>query len=585
MQTMNVRSNTSGSRRLDVVVSICITAAMSLAITVPLGAQDAAHPAPPIQPRPLGPTDLQFVDVTTDAGLLYEHGLGDLPFDDATVVSGGVAVGDYDDDGYLDLFVVRGGLGPTQLWRNLGDGTFSEVGVDVGLAVDDPLVAAPLFADVTGDGWLDLVLGGIADAPLRVFQSLGGGAFEDVTADSGLFSTRNNFSSAMADYDRDGDLDWFVAHWSTAGGGANHLWRNDGDVFSPVDWRVGIAPLYLTSDWSFTPIFSDLDDDGWPDLALAGDFGTSRIFHNDAGRRLDLDNRSVLSDENGMGAAVGDFDNDGDFDWFVSSIWDPDGIADGNWGVTGNRLYRNRGDGSFDDVSLEAGVRQGYWGWGACFGDFDHDGWLDLFHTNGFQAAAAGEFLADPVRLFVNRRDGTFDERSAASGLDDTGLGRGVVCFDYDRDGDLDLFIANHSGAPRLYRNDRLDDRHWLTVELRDDSANSRAVGARLTLSAAGTTQVREIRCGSNYLSQNPSEAHFGLGDAAAIDYLEVRWPDGEVSLYDDLAVDQHWVLRRSRATAVDIPTLGPWGLAVLAALLVIASWRRRSAPGRRLRA
>lgn len=539
---------------------------------------------------------LQFTEVTEAAGLTYEHGLGSLPFNDAVVVSGGVAVGDYSGDGFIDLLVIRGGLGPPLLLRNNGSGGFEDVSETSGLDIDDPLATAPLFADLDGDGWLDLVLGGIADAPLRLFRNRLGVDFEEVTATSGFFSTRNNFSSTVADYDRDGDLDLFVAHWSPLGGAANHLWRNDGDTFSPVDWRVGIAPLFLTTDWTFTANFSDLDDDGWPDLLLASDFNTSRIFRNELGEDLVLDERTELTDENGMGAALGDFDNDGDFDWFVTSVWDPDGVPEGTWGVTGNRLYRNHGDGSFDEISEAAGVRQGYWGWGTCFGDFDHDGWLDIFHTNGFQAPDSTEFFEDPVRLFINRRDGTFEEQSALAGLTDTGLGRGVACFDYDRDGDLDLFIANHSGAPRLYRNEIIQDNgvrddgregpvshHWLTVQLQDDrSLNRQGIGARVTLTTSNLTQVREIRCGSNYLSQNPSEAHFGLGEAQHIDSLRIRWPDGGEDLFEDFAVDQHLVIRRDDGSqaAVEIPTVSPWGLGILIISLLGATlWtlRRRS--------
>ncbi len=518
-----------------------------------------------------GDLGIHFTDVTVEAGLIYEHGLGSLPFEDPVLVSGGAAVGDYDDDGFVDLFVVRGGVGPPMLWRNNQTGGFEDVTAGSGLEIDDPLVTAPMFADFSGDGWLDLVLGGLADAPLRLFRNRGGVDFVEVTDGSGLFSSRHNFSSTMADYDRDGDLDLFVAHWSPDGGGANHLWRRDADIFSPVDWRVGIAPLYQSIDWTFTANFSDLDGDGWPELLLASDFGTSRVFRNERGRRFELDTRSELSDENGMGAALGDYDNDGDIDWFVTSIWDPDGTPEGNWGVTGNRLYRNRGDGSFEEVSEDAGVRQGYWGWGACFGDFDHDGWLDIFHTNGFQAPNASQFLDDPVRFFHNRGDGTFEERSQSLGLDDTGLGRGVACFDYDRDGDLDLFIANHSGPPRLYRNDGTSGHHWLSVRLRDDGANRHGIGARLTLTSDGFRQMREIQSGSNYLSQQPAEAHFGLAENGRIDRLHILWPDGGEQVLLDLPVDQQLLIERLGTPVADIPALSGWG-AVLFSLLLIAA-------------
>jgi hypothetical protein len=232
-----------------------------------------------------------------------------------------------------------------------------------------------------------------------------------------------------------------------------------------------------------------------------------------------------------MGAAVGDFDNDGDLDWFVSSIWDPDGTAEDHWGVTGNSLYRGRGDVSFEDVTLAAGVQQGYWGWGATWADINNDGHLDLFHVNGFGRSAeylpSRDFYADPSRLFVAAGDGSFTEQSESLGIDDRGLGRGVVSFDFDRDGDLDLFIANGQGRPVLYRNDGGNGSGYLTIKLRGPAGNSQGIGARIEVSTGSMTQMREMRAGSNFESQDPAEAHFGLGDSEAADRVRVSWPDG----------------------------------------------------------
>ncbi len=530
-----------------------------------------------------------FTEVSQQAGLLYEHGLGVYPPHVTLLVSGGVAAGDVDGDGWTDLFVTRGGLGPTLLFANRGDGTFEEVGAAAGVAIAGEIAVGPTFADIDGDGWLDLILGGIFGASPRVFANRGDGTFEEVTASSGLFSTRETYSSAFGDYDRDGDLDLFFTHWSPFGGdiGAPHLWRNDGrGGFSPVDWTVEIAPLYQQIDWTFTANFADIDDDGWPDLLVTGDFGTSQVFRNrgpGAGGgpvTFEILTGPVISDENGMGAAVGDVDNDGDLDWFVASIWDPDGVAEGEWGVTGNRLYRNLGSGAdggavFEDATEHAGVRRGYWAWGSCFADFDNDGWLDLFHTNGFQAAGAEDFFEDPARLFVNNRDGTFIERAGELGLADTGQGRGVVCFDYDRDGDIDLFVANNQGPPLLYRNDGGNAGRFLAVRLRGAGGNSEAIGARLTLRAAGLTQTREIRAGGNYLSQNPAQAHFGLADAALVEELRVRWPDGEEQTLTDLAVDRLLEIRQGESPAVEIPAFGPLGLLVTILALGTLALRR----------
>ena len=518
------------------------------------------------------------------------------PLTEPQSISGGVAAGDFDRDGWPDLYVVRGNLGPNLLFRNRGgDGAFvfEEVGESAGLAISGSGVG-PTFGDLDGDGWLDLVIGGIDGDSPRLFRNLRDGTFEEITASAGIFSSRDTFSVALGDYDLDGDLDLFLSHWAPPPGdpiGAPHLWRNNGGdplTFSPADFSAGIATAFMERDWSFTPTFTDFDDDGGPDLLVAGDFGTSLVFRNlgpDAGGTVTFENLTgpVISDENGMGAAVGDFDNDGDLDWFVSSIWDPDGIPEGNWGVTGNRLYRNLGDFELEDATDEAGVRFGFWGWGSCFADFDNDGWLDLFHTNGFQVPAAVDFLEDPARMFISDGGGTFVERSAELGVDHPGQGRGVVCFDYDRDGDVDLFVANNSGPPLLYRNDGGNELGYFQLRLRGTGANSEAIGARVSIQAGSSKQLREMRAGSNFVSQNPVEAHFGLGQAERIDELRIVWPDGEVQMLTDLEADQRLVIEQGfEPRAIDVPVLGAAGLILLALSILIAgiSKLRRSRSG-----
>ena len=502
---------------------------------------------------------IQFVQATREAGLQYAHGYRQGADTDARQAIGGVAAGDVDGDQLVDLFLVRGNIGPNLLFLNQGDGTFVEAGEAAGLDLRDTTGSGPMLADLVGNGRLDLVIGGIEDTKPMMFRN-DGDFFVDTTVESGLEARGDTISAAAADYDRDGDLDLFLSHWMGAqptNPGDAHLWRNLGDgAFEPLsDEQIGLS-AYQEKDFSFAPNFTDLDGDGWSDLVVTGDFGTSRIFLNTReGTFLDITDATIISDENGMGAAVGDYDNDGDLDWFVSSIWDP--VGDGGWGVTGNRLYRNRGDGTFDDVTSQAGVREGDWGWAGCFEDFNNDGHLDLFHVNGFvplpgqrdESDKPGQrFLDDPSRLFVSNGNGTFSERSQEAGLDDRGQGRGVVCFDYDRDGDVDLFVANNSGDHQLYRNDGGNRNNWLTIRLFGDPPNTRGIGARVYLTLDGMTQLRETKAGSNYVSQQPDEIYFGLGQYQQVDRLTVVWPDGQIEHWKGLAVNQVLILRQGHA-------------------------------------
>ncbi|MFN8644647.1 MAG: CRTAC1 family protein, partial [Candidatus Binatia bacterium] len=446
---------------------------------------------------------------------------------------------------------MRGDIGPNLLFRNRGDGTFAEVGAAAGVALAGGRSAGPLFADLDGDHRLDLVVGGVEGTAPSVFRNAGDGTFIDVTAASGIAlpTDRDTYSISAADYDRDGDLDLFLSHWLSSyftipDTSSYQLWRNDGSgTFTDVTLAAGIVPLGPSDNFnSFTANFADIDGDRWPDLLVTGDFFTSRIYRNNrAGGFVLATDFTVISEGNAMGAAVGDYDGDGDLDWFVSSIWDPNGIAEGNWDVSGNRLYRNRGDGSFDDVTDAAGVREGYWGWASTFQDFDNDGDLDLFHVNGFGTTSipeTAEFVADPSVFFVNDGDGTFVERGAELGVADTDEGRGVVAFDYDADGDLDLFVHNSEAPGRLYRNDGGNAGHWLDVALRGRAPNTEGVGAWVRVTADGRTQLRELRAGSNYASQDPVVAHVGLGGAPSAS-VEVLWPDGTRSVREDVPANQ----------------------------------------------
>ncbi len=488
-----------------------------------------------------------FTDVTTAAGFNYTHGFVTGLTSEPRMMAPGVAAADYDGDGWADLYAVRGDVGPNLLFRNLGNGTFQEVGAAAGLNITGEEQTGVAWGDIDGDGWLDLILSGLEQltAPM-VFRNLGNGTFQNVTVASGINVGRFTFSSAFGDYDKDGDLDVLLTFWNRGPGSdaRTQMWRNNGaGVFTDVSRAVFGDNTMLRSN-NFTPNFSDVDNDGDADMLMAADFGTSWWAKNNGNGTFTEATTAVISDENGMGATVGDYDNDGDLDWFVSSIWDPDGVADGNWGLTGNRLYRNDGMGGFEDATDEAGVREGYWGWGSCFADFNNDGYLDLFHVNGWPSfpinGAGEEFFLDPSRLFVANGDGTFTEMSSQLGINDTRQGRGVVCFDYDRDGDLDIFISNNMDAPRLYRNNNGNNGNFLAFKLRSSGSNRFAVHARVHVTAGGVTQMRELNGGSSFLSHDPpGEVHFGLGSATRADLVTVTWPNGTTTTLQSVAANQ----------------------------------------------
>ena len=493
--------------------------------------------------------NIRFTEVASQAGLDYEHGyFAGSQINEVQSMAGGVAVGDFDGDGWLDLYVVRGDLGPNLLFRNLGNGTFQEVGAVAGVGIWDGIGSGPAFLDFDGDRKLDLFIGGVERSSPKLFRNLGDGTFRDFTRESGIFIDGNTFSTAYGDFDRDGDLDLFMSHWiGVPSEHTAHLWRNDGQGnFTPIDDIAGIE-AYRELDFSFTPNFTDINRDGWPDLLVTGDFGTSQIFVNNGDGSFSNTTSDVITDENGMGSAIGDFDNDGDFDWFVSSIYNPIGEPtgpNGMTGFTGNRLYRNLGDGTFEDATSSSGVRIGWWGWGATFADLNNDGWLDLVHTNGFPIP---DFEADPTVVFLANGDGTFRETSLELGISDTGQGRGLVSLDFDRDGDQDILITNNSGPPLLYRNDGGNQNgRFLNIRLWGKAPNTSAIGARITVRTGGLSMIREVRCNNNYVSHQPAEVHFGVADALKAD-IEVWWPNGETTFLTGVATNQFLVINREK--------------------------------------
>jgi hypothetical protein len=479
-------------------------------------------------------------------------------------MTGGAAVGDVDGDGHVDLFVTRLDA-PDILFRNRGDGTFEDASIESGLADFDLQSNGAAFADVDNDGDLDLyisVLGAKGD-PVNdrnfLFLNEGPGIFREAALERGTAvqsgGPRRGFSIAVGDYDRDGFVDLHVSEWLPFAASHSRLLRNDGSTapgfFTDATEEAGVN---LQGSDAFGAAFTDLDGDGWPELAVAADFGTGRLFRNTRDGRFEdvTAEANVATDENGMGSTFGDVDGDGDLDWFVSSIYDADETCETwecNWGYTGNRLYRNNGGGMFSDATDAAGVRVGFWGWGSAFFDYDNDGDLDLVMTNGVDfpdTSVEDAFHRDPIRLWENDGEGRMREVSARVGLNATDSGKGLLVFDYDNDGDLDLFVVNNASEPQLYRNDGGNHKRWLRVVARGVISNAEGIGVRVRVfPERGRAQVREIGTATHFLGQSERVAHFGLGKGRGrIAKVVVEWPSGQTQILRRVRANQTLVVR-----------------------------------------
>ena len=497
----------------------------------------------------------QFVDQTLSAGVdylqyltreppfcLFGGGYDCTPAD----MSGGAAVGDVNGDGWPDLYVTR--LEQQDiLFLNEGDGTFTDGTLDAGLTLVVNSNGAG-FADIDNDGDQDLYLTTLGEAQFYLFINDGFGSFSEEALDRGAAVAtpleRFGFSVAFGDYDRDGFLDLYTTEWNNRSvscvGSATRLLHNLGaeapGFFEDVTAHAGVA-LENSGEpqsFGFAPAFVDLDNDDWLDLAVVADFGSSRLFWNNRDGTFSDGTvaAQVGTESSGMGSTFGDFDGDGLLDWFVTAIHRG---AEPN---SGNRLYRNKGDRSFDDVTDAVGVRAGDWGWGAVALDYDNDGDRDLAMTNG--VVWSSRFDDDPT-VFWENDNGLMTEVTAEVGITDRGNGKGILTFDYDGDGDLDLFIVNSGGHPVLLRNDGGNDQAWLRVVVEGGLSNRDGYGAVAWVLPSGSapSQIAVVGASSHFLGQSERVLHFGLGtETNAVAELRVRWPGGTEAVLNDVPLN-----------------------------------------------
>jgi hypothetical protein len=511
-----------------------------------------------------------------------------------------VAVSDFDRDGWQDFYLTNSGEGSfNRLYRNDGDGTFTDVAATVGLADVNQrgtgVSMGAVWGDYDNDGYEDLFLYKYGRPEL--FHNDGGRGFTRVSERAGLPSWVNSNAAIWWDYDRDGWLDLFLAgYWSedvdlwqlkttrimpesfeyANNGGRKYVFRNRGDgTFDETSAALGIQ----SRRWTLAAAAADLRGTGYPDLFLANDYGISELFANDGGKKFVEVGRDAgvgRTPKSGMNAAFGDVFNDGRLSIYKTNISEPGVLVQANdlWVPTAGE----GGAIQYENLASAMGVDLGGWSWGAQFGDLNNDGTLDLYLVNGYVSAgertsywydfseiAVGHsrIIADashwpPMRgrslsgyqrkrVWLNDGLGRFSDVAQDVGVTDTNDGRAIALVDLGNRGVLDAIVANQRGPALIYRNTVREGHHWIAIELEGRSSNRSAIGARVEVIWGGRRQVQEVSGGSGFSAQNQRRLHVGLGTATAVDRVVIRWPSGMKDTLERPAIDQVHRVREAR--------------------------------------
>ncbi len=548
-------------------------------------------PRSPIEGTPLG---VSFVDVVKGSGLDIETiygGVGKNKYLLETTGCG-LAFYDYDNDGWLDVFLVNGwrlegfakGREPhCHLFKNNRDGTFTDVSKGSGLEIRTGWGQACCVGDYDNDGYDDLF---VTYYGQNVLYHNNGRTFTDVTQSAGLIQpgpkTRWNTGCTWVDYDRDGHLDLFVANYvdfdlKTAPlpeegpctykgidvacgppglpGGKNILYHNNGNgTFTDVSQKSGMWNAVGT--YGLSVAASDLDNDGWPDIYVANDSAPATLYLNQKDgtfKDVAIENGAALSAEAkpqaGMGVSIGDYNRDGNLD-----------VVKTNFAGDTDSLYTNLGDGVFEDRTYPSGlgVNTRLLGWGVGFFDMDNDGWLDILMSNGHvypevDKSKADLKYAEHKYLYRNLRNGRFEEvtNQGGPGIVEAAPARGCAFGDYDNDGDLDIAVNCVNAIPQLLRCDSTLNRNWIKIKLVGVKSNRTGIGSRVLVTAKTVpaaekplVQMDELRSGGSYFSQNDMRMHFGLEQATKVDLVEIRWLSGQVDQLKDLEVNRFYVIQ-----------------------------------------
>jgi len=525
----------------------------------------------------------RLTDIARQAGLTQPvvYGGVDSKSYIVEVVGCGVAFIDYDNDGWVDLFIPSGTRlegapagASNRLYKNNRDGTFTDVTAKSGL-LRSGWASAVTVGDYDNDGFDDIFITYYGNNVL--YHNNGDGTFSDVTEKAGLAQSVVRYGSGCTwvDYDRDGRLDLIIANYLNTtleklpkpGENADCTWKsvpvncgprglptgyvqlfhNEGNgTFSDVSKASGVSAV--SGSYPMTTIAADYDNDAWPDIYVACDSTPSWLFrnqHNGTFREEGLERGVALSEDGleqaGMGVAVGDYDLDGNLDMFKTNFADDTNV-----------LYRNDGKGNFDDVTIRSGlgVETRYVGWGTGIVDLDNDGFPDVFVVTGSVYPEVERKLPTypfhtPRLVFRNLGDGRFEEllEEAGSGVSDTHSSRGCAFGDFDNDGDMDILVMNMNEPPSLLRNDVSGAGHWLKVLLIGVKTNRSAIGTRVIARYGTKRQAQEVTAQSSFYSANDRRLHFGLGAETSVE-LTIRWTNGATEVLPNVAVDQLVTIR-----------------------------------------